>query len=182
MPYGPISTRMMLEVGKIFSAPSPTGTTSGVKEYYTVVVGSVPQWSLDPAKDTPRWSPDSVLAEYRKHCVSCSQLENRIGVEETEATLQTMLLQKGRIRKLLMKSLAVDAAVLDKIEREAEEASYVSFYSAPGLAVEPVPASASLLPMSAEDIFGEAEAVLEEPGYSCLCLGSALPPLKKSKR
>ncbi len=161
----------MLEVGKIFSAPSPTGATTGVKEFYTVLIGPTPQWSLDPTKETPRWSPDSILAEYRHHCSMCSQLENRIGVEDTESKLQTMLDQKAKVRKILMKNLAVDVQTLERIEREAEESSYVEFFSASAMNIEAVPEPASLMPMCAEEVFADAQALLE--GHT---------PAKKSKR
>ena len=49
MPHGRVSEQMLETVKKIFAGPSPTRTTSGPREHYTLLLGSVPQWHRDPA-------------------------------------------------------------------------------------------------------------------------------------
>ena len=139
MPYGAVSEQMLEAVKKIFAGPSPTRTTSGPREHYTLLLGSVPQWHRDPASQAmyqrspagyERWTPAEFMEDYRELCWAYAREDHRLQGDAGDdgEYLQMLHGKKHRLREMLVGSLAVDSAEVDAVEKAVTDHMLASFY------------------------------------------------------
>lgn len=139
MPYGAVSEQMLEAVKKIFAGPSPTRTTSGPREHYTLLLGSVPQWHRDPASQAmyqrspagyERWTPAEFMEDYRELCWAYAREDHRLQGDAGDDGEYLQMLQgkRDRLREMLVGSLAVDPAEVQAVEKAVTDHMLASFY------------------------------------------------------